>query len=70
MKFFKGREPKRYTLPNGQRLTCPVCRGQAFERTFRKLNTSGMEMLNLAWANKDATCMVCTECRNILWFDF
>ncbi|RFU36465.1 DNA-binding protein [Actinomadura logoneensis] len=70
MKLFKGRGPKRYSLPNGQVLSCTVCRNERFDRASYKLNTSGMELMNLAWANKDATCMVCSECGHILWFAF
>ncbi|MFC4912266.1 hypothetical protein [Actinomadura gamaensis] len=70
MKIFKGRDPKRYTLPNEQQLRCPVCQGETFHRAFKKLNTSGAELVGLAWANKDATCMICAGCRHILWFDF
>ncbi|MEV5576079.1 hypothetical protein AB0L06_39125 [Spirillospora sp. NPDC052269] len=71
MKLFKGRGgPKRYSLPNGQRLSCPVCQNELFDRRYYKLNTSGMEFMDLAWANKNATCMVCSECCHILWFAF
>ncbi len=73
MGLFKGKKakgPQRYNLPNGQTLECVVCRGQYFDRRHYKLNTSGMEFLDLAWANRDATCLVCVSCRHIHWFDF
>ena len=71
VKWFKtkgSKGPKRYTLPHGQRLSCLVCRGQFFDVHHYKLNTTGMELFDLAWANKDATCLVCATCRHIHWF--
>ncbi|GAA0961241.1 hypothetical protein GCM10009550_53530 [Actinocorallia libanotica] len=73
MGLFKGKKakgPQRYNLPHGQMLTCLVCRGQFFDRRRYKLNTTGMEFLDLAWANEDATCLVCVNCRHIHWFAF
>lgn len=70
---FKGKKakgPQRYNLPHGQMLVCLVCRGEFFHRRRYKLNTTGMEFLDLAWANEDATCLVCVKCRHIHWFAF
>jgi uncharacterized protein with PIN domain len=52
----------------GHGLRCQVCGGELFwERKF-KLNTTAMELFNLGWANETATCYVCDECGQILWF--
>lgn len=36
---------------NGRKLTCPVCDGDAFEKKRGLLNTAGMTLLKLEWAN-------------------
>lgn len=58
-----------YRLSNGQELACVVCKNNRFERASWKLQTTGMTMFNLDWANRDATCLVCTACDYIHWFD-
>lgn len=70
MKWFKGRQPERYTLFDGQQLACTVCGNELFTKSSFKLNTSGMEILDLGWANKNATCLICSRCRHIHWFSF
>ena len=49
-------------------LQCHHCEGVAFSRRLAKLNTTGMTMLGLDWANKDATCFVCERCGFVHWF--
>ncbi|GAB2865811.1 hypothetical protein GCM10022221_77700 [Actinocorallia aurea] len=68
MKIFKAAEPSRISLPNGQVLACVVCRYDHFHTRHYKLNTTGMEFMKLAWANMDATCLVCASCTHIHWF--
>jgi hypothetical protein len=33
-----------------------------------KLNTATASLFNLDWANKSATCLVCSDCSYIHWF--
>ncbi|GAA3138376.1 hypothetical protein GCM10010466_31650 [Planomonospora alba] len=61
-------EPQPVTLPNGLALQCDTCRNETFEYHRWKLQTTGMTFMGLDWANRDATCFVCTECRRIHWF--
>jgi hypothetical protein len=56
-------------MSNGQSMRCLMCGWTQFETRFWKLNTAGMEFMNLAWLNKDACCVVCQRCRYIHWFD-
>jgi len=42
--------------------TCHVCQGRVFSDREVKLNTSGMELLGLGWANQSATGLVCHGC--------
>ncbi|WP_040163741.1 hypothetical protein [Microbacterium gorillae] len=58
-----------FTLANGTALACLVCRNDTFTRHAYKLQTTGMTLLNLDWANDDATCLVCASCGFIHWFD-
>lgn len=53
----------------GQRqLTCPMCQNDVFTEREIKLNTSGMSLMNLDWANASARGFVCTQCGRIEMF--
>ena len=41
---------------------CLVCGGREFWDREIKLNTTGMELLDMAWANKSALGLVCSAC--------
>jgi hypothetical protein len=41
---------------------CHVCQGRTFHDREVKLNTTGMEFLNLAWANASAIGLICLTC--------
>ena len=45
-----------------QPFQCLVCRGRLFFDREVKVNTTGAELFNLAWANKSATGLVCEQC--------
>jgi hypothetical protein len=38
------------------------CKGSFFRDREVKLNSSGMELLNFAWANESATGLICWDC--------
>jgi predicted nucleic-acid-binding Zn-ribbon protein len=46
----------------GRQLLCLVCAGAEFSYREIKLNTSGMSFMNLDWANKSATGVICGRC--------
>jgi hypothetical protein len=53
-------ESQRVSLPHGDSLRCDTCRNDVFEEHRWKLQTTGMTFFDLDWANRDATCFVCT----------
>ncbi|MFG2076864.1 hypothetical protein SAMN05421874_111120 [Nonomuraea maritima] len=61
-------DPRQIWLPHGVMLLCDTCDNDVFEVHTWKLQTTGMTFLGLDWANRDATCYVCTACRRIHWF--
>ncbi len=52
----------------GKKLKCVVCEHDKFSQRDAQLNTTGMSMLGLDWANKTASCYVCENCTYIHWF--
>lgn len=67
MSSFSNKEPQPYTV-RGIDLKCPVCNNDQFTTRRVLLNTPGMTFLNLDWADKNASCFVCSNCTHILWF--
>jgi len=47
---------------NGQVFRCLVCQGGLFTSRNIKLNTTGMEFFDLAWANKSSLGVICSNC--------
>ena len=47
---------------------CPHCAGEEFERGHALLNTAGLTLLGLDWANREATVLICTACGYVNWF--
>lgn len=52
----------------GIQVTCPHCGGKNFDRGSALLNTSGMTLLGLDWANRQAHLLICTQCSHVAWF--
>lgn len=67
MELFKKSEPQTIEVL-GEQLKCPVCRNELFWTRQAQLNTSVATFFNLDWANKSATCFVCSKCTHITWF--
>ena len=67
MRIFKGAEPQTVEV-KGHPLTCPVCNNTTFYSRRAQLNTSIATFFKLDWANRTATCFVCSECTYIYWF--
>ena len=52
----------------GHDLICPICKNNYFYSRKAQLNTAAASFFNLDWANRSATCFVCTQCTHISWF--
>ena len=59
--------PKSYSINNKQ-VICFYCGCNEFEEGSALLNTSGMTLMNLDWADRSATILICTQCGYIHWF--
>lgn len=53
---------------NGVQLKCVHCGHQHFEPAEAQLNTAGLTFLNLDWANRSASVLICKKCTFIMWF--
>ncbi len=53
---------------NGKPFICPVCGNNMFTSRRAQLNTAVASFFDVDWANKSATCFICTECTHISWF--
>ncbi len=53
---------------NKVKIKCVHCQHQHFELGEAQLNTPGLTFLNLDWANKSASVLVCKKCSFIMWF--
>ncbi|MEP6675941.1 MAG: hypothetical protein ABJA78_12325 [Ferruginibacter sp.] len=67
MKFFKDEEPQPITV-KGHQLNCPVCSNTYFWTRTAQLNKATSTFFHLDWADRSATCFVCSECTHISWF--
>jgi hypothetical protein len=45
-----------------QPLTCVICGNDQFWYRELKMNTSGMELLNMSWANQSSSGVICAAC--------
>lgn len=61
------RGPRRVFV-SSQQVHCPFCQYHLFDERPIKLNSTGMSLLNLDWANKSATGLVCGQCGHIQMF--
>jgi predicted nucleic-acid-binding Zn-ribbon protein len=43
-------------------IRCLTCDGEVFREREVKLNSTGMELFNMAWANESATGLICRSC--------
>ncbi len=56
------------TKVNGYELVCPVCKGKSFAKRSSLLNSRGMTLIGLDWANQGALNYICDSCGYIFWF--
>ena len=64
----KKEKPATRFLVAGGEVTCPQCQNKTFHEGKAQLNTAAMSLINLDWANKSATTLVCSHCTFISWF--
>ncbi|MGW1030327.1 hypothetical protein ACWD4J_42940 [Streptomyces sp. NPDC002577] len=43
-------------------ISCQVCRGDQFRERGVKLNSFGLEFMKVAWADEEATGLICWTC--------
>lgn len=67
MGLFKKKEPQTVQVA-GNTLRCPVCNNDLFWTRRAQLNSAVATFFNLDWANRSATCFVCSDCTHISWF--
>jgi len=60
-------EPCEYKV-NKERIECTHCKHTRFLKGSAMLNTAGMTLLGLDWANRTATTLMCDNCGLIHWF--
>lgn len=58
-----AQHPSLVTIGPGQQpFTCLVCDGELFADREIKLNTTGLELFGMEWANRSATGLICADC--------
>ena len=67
MNLFKKNESKLVEV-KGNQLSCPICSNKYFWSRKAQLNTSVASFFGIDWANRSATCFVCSDCTYIFWF--
>lgn len=67
MYTFKKSEPQTVAI-KGHELKCQVCGNVNFWTKRVLLNTRLATFFDLDWANRSATCFVCSDCTHISWF--
>ncbi len=60
-------DPCEYEI-EGKRLECTHCGHAEFHEGKAMLNTAGMTLLGLDWANQTAVTLMCDHCGLIHWF--
>lgn len=64
----KTRQEPQTVKIKGHELKCPICNNNLFTVRQAQLNTATATFFNLDWANRSASCYVCSECTHISWF--
>lgn len=67
MERLKKSDPQSVEI-KGHELRCPVCNNTFFWTKRAQLNTAVATFFNFDWANRSATCFICSECTHISWF--
>jgi hypothetical protein len=59
--IFGKRQPSLATV-HGRPLLCIICGTGEFWHREVKLNSTGLELFDLGWANRSALGLICTDC--------
>ena len=59
--IFRSNDPVSATF-DGKAIACVICGSGQFTTREIKLNSTGMELLDLGWANASATGLICVAC--------
>ena len=59
--------PPKY-FAGGKQILCDHCGSDQFGEGRAQLNTAGMTLLGMDWANQSATTLTCNVCGRIHWF--
>jgi predicted nucleic-acid-binding Zn-ribbon protein len=65
--FKEGFEPGEYSVA-GRPIRCLHCGETKFAPGRALLNSRGLTLFNVDWANRSATTLVCAECGRIEWY--
>lgn len=66
--FKRGLEGNDLYEVAGIQVECPHCGGTSFEESRAQLNTAGLTFLDLDWANRSASVLICKTCGHLEWF--
>lgn len=64
---YEGKDSSRFSVA-GVTVRCPHCGGERFDDSAAMLNTRGLTLLGLDFANRDGYLLVCKKCTHIDWF--
>lgn len=64
---YAGDDSQRYQVA-GKKVACPHCGEDNFDTGTAMLNTAGMTLLGLDWADRSAHLLICTSCSRVEWF--
>jgi predicted nucleic-acid-binding Zn-ribbon protein len=64
---YVGDDTQHYQVA-GKEVRCPHCGGNNFDGASALLNTAGLTLLGLDWANRSAHVLICTACGHVDWF--
>lgn len=67
MPLFSKQEAQTVAV-HGHDLKCPICSNDRFWTRKAQLNKAVTTFFKLDWADRTATCFVCSECTYIFWF--
>ena len=63
----RTKDVKQYIF-SGKTLECYICQNTEFWTRETLMNTTGMTLAGIEWANRKATNYICNNCSHILWF--
>lgn len=63
----RTKEVKQYSF-SGKTLECPICQHTEFWTRETLMNTTGMTLAGIEWANRKAMNYICNDCGYIFWF--